>query len=508
MGQQLRLFMLVAASLWLECAADSMSASYDAAYGVFLGPLSSLLDGDVEGKAYIVNDTTLQLVNFTFNGKASDVYFWLDKGETPTKDGFKVSTYEFGITPLGQYDHVPRVVLNLPSQQKVSAFRSLSLYDPIKDKNYGGVAIPETALVPKSQFLGKELFGSRYSVGSGPILIVDRRTIKVFGFTFEADKAPDGYFFVGRGPNVAHDEGVKVPIRGRDTPDLITPMSERYRGGQDIIIDLPEGYDIDHIDWLSIYCYKFRVDFGHVRITNVSQFIPPYVPPQRRFDDVSEAQQGAWQMNALLGTPKRQNFTFQLGPPGGKRGYLANARLRPSSNVCIEGGDNRSSTDFYNPLYVSDDPFGGYAKLTPDEQQKVRLFAPSDPSSAVGRLCIWRSTSTPEEADRFESFVDFKHTLRLECDEAGKPHVFTFTPDKGTPDTLFYQSYGNFNMGQRIYVVDEIPENLEDFSEEPYQYNAWSKLNNLQLEKQSSAGVALTLSAVMLPLVLLAILIR
>lgn len=48
-----------------------MSASYDAAYGVFLGPLSSLLDGDVEGKAYIVNDTTLQLVNFTFNGKAS-----------------------------------------------------------------------------------------------------------------------------------------------------------------------------------------------------------------------------------------------------------------------------------------------------------------------------------------------------------------------------------------------------------------------------------------------------
>lgn len=48
-----------------------MSANYDAAYGVLLGTVSNLLDGDIEGKAYIVNDTTLQLVNFTFNGKPS-----------------------------------------------------------------------------------------------------------------------------------------------------------------------------------------------------------------------------------------------------------------------------------------------------------------------------------------------------------------------------------------------------------------------------------------------------
>lgn len=59
-------------------------------------------------------------------------------------------------------------------------------------------------------------------------------------------------------------------------------MNERYRGGQDIIIDLPAEYDINHIDWLSVYCYKFRVDFGHVSILNISQRIPPYVPPQKR----------------------------------------------------------------------------------------------------------------------------------------------------------------------------------------------------------------------------------
>lgn len=59
-------------------------------------------------------------------------------------------------------------------------------------------------------------------------------------------------------------------------------MTERYRGGQDIILILPEEYDIEHIDWLAIYCYKFRVDFGHVTVSNISQRIPPFVPAQKR----------------------------------------------------------------------------------------------------------------------------------------------------------------------------------------------------------------------------------
>lgn len=56
--------------------------------------------------------------------------------------------------------------------------------------NFGTVLIPETLIVPKPQFLTSELRGSRYNVGSGPILIIDRRTIKIFGFTFDGDKAP------------------------------------------------------------------------------------------------------------------------------------------------------------------------------------------------------------------------------------------------------------------------------------------------------------------------------
>ena len=58
-------------------------------------------------------------------------------------------------------------------------------------------------------------------------------------------------------------------------------MNERYRGGQDVIIELPEDYDIYHIDWLAIYCYKFRVDFAHINVSDISHRLPPYVPLQK-----------------------------------------------------------------------------------------------------------------------------------------------------------------------------------------------------------------------------------
>ncbi|MFH4978349.1 hypothetical protein AB6A40_005058 [Gnathostoma spinigerum] len=312
--------------------------SYDPNLGVFIGEFPNPSDASVKGRVYVINETALQIVNFSYNGKAPDLYFWLDRGLNPTKDGLKIPSFEFGITPLGAYENAERVVLLLPGLHKLNGFRSISLFCLRYEHNFGTVVIPEGVIIPKPQFLTSELHGSRYNVGSGPILIVDRRTIKVFGFTFEGDKAPDGYFFVGRGPNVAHDAGIKIPIRGRDTPELITAMNERYRGGQDITLDLPAEYDINHIDWLSVYCYKFRVDFGHVAVTNVSLRIPPYVPPQKSVNNVELSAIHGWRVNSLLGTESRRNFTFQLGPPGGKRGYQHMARARPPKYVWYVNG--------------------------------------------------------------------------------------------------------------------------------------------------------------------------
>lgn len=87
-----------------------------------------------------------------------------------------------------------RVVLNLPGTFKINEFKGLYVYSPTEKTVYGSVNIPDDVLVPKTHFLPKELNGKRYSVRSGPILILDTRTIKVFGFSFDGDKAPGSKF--------------------------------------------------------------------------------------------------------------------------------------------------------------------------------------------------------------------------------------------------------------------------------------------------------------------------
>uniref|UniRef100_A0A2K6W493 DM13 domain-containing protein n=1 Tax=Onchocerca volvulus TaxID=6282 RepID=A0A2K6W493_ONCVO len=500
--------------------------SYDPEYGVYIGELPDPSDADIKGRVYIVNETNLQIINFTYNGKAPDLYFWLDQSETPSVDGLKIPSFEFGhvyfyninsIAPIGPYKDAERVVLILPGLHKISSFKSFSLFCLKFEHNFGTTLIPDTLVIPKPQFLATELRGSRYNVGSGPILIIDRRTIKIFGFTFDGDKAPDGYFFVGRGPNVAHDSGVKVSIRGRDTAGMITAMNERYRGGQDIIIDLPAEYAINHIDWLSVYCYKFRVDFGHVSITNVSQRIPPYVPPQKRFDDIELSKTDGWPLISLLGTDDRLNFTFQLGPPGGRRGYQFMAHARPAKYVWyvngyladiylkrgvtytfnVEGGNDKSTSDFYNPLYISDDPFGGFAKLSNDEREQVKIVAGQNPNETAGRLCLWsHDGEDDDDADKFDSFIEYRRSLKLKCIETSKTATFTFTPTAETPDTLYYQSYSTYNMGWKIHVVDELPKDIADFVEEPYQYDIWLQEHNLLNAKEGSLSGAASYSGV------------
>ncbi|VIO86537.1 Uncharacterized protein BM_BM6104 [Brugia malayi] len=496
--------------------------SYDPEYGVYIGELPDPSDADIEGRVYIVNETTLQIINFTYNGKAPDLYFWLDRNNAPSIDGLKIPTFEFGhvyfynlnlIAPIGSYKNAERVVLVLPGLHKISSFKSFSLFCFKFEHNFGTIPIPDTVIIPKPQFLATELRGSRYSVGSGPILIIDRRTIKIFGFTFDGDKAPDGYFFVGRGPNVAHDSGVKVLIRGRDTVGMITAMNERYRGGRDIIIDLPAEYDINHIDWLSVYCYKFRVDFGHVSIMNISQRIPPYVPPQKRFsfDDIELSKIVGWPLISLLGTDDRLNFTFQLGPPGGRRGYQFMTHARPAKYVWyvngyladiylkrgvtytfnVEGGNDKSTSDFYNPLYISDDPFGGYAKLSNDERKQVKIVAGHNPNETAGHLCLWsHDGGDDEDADKFNSFTEYRHSLKLKCTETSKTATFHFTPTAETPDTLYYQSYSTYNMGWKIHVVDDLPKDIADFVEEPYQYDIWLQQHNLLNAREGSLSAS------------------
>ena len=59
-------------------------------------------------------------------------------------------------------------------------------------------------------------------------------------------------------------------------------MSDMYTGNRDVILELPQSHDVYHIDWIAIFCYVYGVNFGLIRVANLSSRIPPYVPLQKK----------------------------------------------------------------------------------------------------------------------------------------------------------------------------------------------------------------------------------
>ncbi|XP_037501293.1 LOW QUALITY PROTEIN: protein Skeletor, isoforms B/C-like [Rhipicephalus sanguineus] len=177
-------------------------------------------------------------------------------------------------------------------------------------------------------------------------------------------------------------------------------------------------------------------------------------------------------------------FVARIGPAGLWKGYVGitgrsspgeswymNGVLVPEIHVQrghsytfrVEGGNNPHNARYYHPLYITDSPSGGYARLTETEEQGVKIYAGIQfdrrgrpQPSAAGRLCAWLyNTSEPRQADEYASFPKFRNTLRLQCDD-GQPAVLSWMPNDSTPDVVYYQSYTTPNVGWKIVVQDEI----------------------------------------------------
>ncbi|XP_048001741.1 protein Skeletor, isoforms D/E isoform X2 [Leguminivora glycinivorella] len=180
--------------------------------------------------------------------------------------------------------------------------------------------------------------------------------------------------------------------------------------------------------------------------------------------------------------PEDGVFYAQMGPTGGKQGYPAitghvgwgiswyiNGLLIPEINVVrgrkytfvTEGGEDASQPARYHPFYITNDPVGGYFHKTEAEKQGVEIYAGVRRSrtgelipTGIGRLCNWTPNKDGPEADEYPSFGAYQRSLTLVC-EQGDPGVITWTPDKHTPDTVYYQCFTHRHLGWKINVVDE-----------------------------------------------------
>ncbi|XP_068625418.1 protein Skeletor, isoforms D/E-like [Battus philenor] len=175
-------------------------------------------------------------------------------------------------------------------------------------------------------------------------------------------------------------------------------------------------------------------------------------------------------------------FYAQMGPTGGRQGYSAitghvgwgiswyiNGLLIPEITVVrgkkytfvVEGGSDPEVPARYHPFYITNDPVGGYFHKTEDEKKGVEIYAGVRRTrsgalqpAGVGRLCNWTPDSAGPGADEYPSFGAYQRSLTLVCEE-GNPGVVTWTPDRNTPDTVYYQCFTHRHLGWKINVVDE-----------------------------------------------------
>ena len=143
----------------------------------------------------------------------------------------------------------------------------------------------------------------------------------------------------------------------------------------------------------------------------------------------------------------------------------------------VEGGDDKEFPAGYHPFYITDDPEGGYEFKSERERRRSRVtslplsvsllssifftqvFAGVEQTrfggavpSATGRLCEWKEDEK-QPANFFTSFGAYQRSLSLFCQE-GQPGILQWTPDRNTPDTVYYQCFTHRFLGWKINVVD------------------------------------------------------
>lgn len=228
-------------------------------YGRVIGKLNSYAHG-IKGEVYAVDETTIFLKNFSYDGTGPDTNFWVGNGSVVGIGGYLVPYPEeyMGRDPpiLGRYEN-ESVILKLKDGLKIRDIRWLSVWCRRFTVNFGDIVIPSNLEVPKPRIL-PEFSRLAHGLRSGNISILDSKTFYIPNLHYDG-AGPDAYFWVGNGlePNTL---GIKVP----NEMGSLDPL--RGYQGEDIEVVLPKNLTVYDIDWLSVWCVQYKHNFGHVLI--------------------------------------------------------------------------------------------------------------------------------------------------------------------------------------------------------------------------------------------------
>lgn len=128
----------------------------------------------------------------------------------------------------------------------------------------------------------------------------------------------------------------------------------------------------------------------------------------------------------------------------------------------VRGGNNPHSPEHYHPMVITDEPHGGFDRLSDAKQSEIRVLAGVEftrrgrpKPTAAGPLCLSKYPLSYDRRldDNFPSFKKFNRSLISICPNED-PAILEITPNITWPDTVYYNSFTHANMGWKIHIVD------------------------------------------------------
>ncbi|CAG9794627.1 unnamed protein product [Diatraea saccharalis] len=221
-----------------DCSTQDEDGPY---FGKYIGKLNSY-HHQVSGDVYAVDEWTVLLVNFNYDGTGDDTFFWAGESERPGPQGFIVPDQNGKTNILERYYNVD-VRLTLPEGKRITRIKWLAVYDIGSQNAFGDVYIPDDFEAPAERSIGP-LIGDSL-VTSQSVRVVDAVTIVIPEFKYDGS-GEEVYFWAGVGPQPSA-RGFQVP----DEYGYLEPL-QAYKG-EDVRLELPGGKTVFDIKWVSVW---------------------------------------------------------------------------------------------------------------------------------------------------------------------------------------------------------------------------------------------------------------
>lgn len=244
-------------------AALERTTSDESYIGLPLGKLNTYAH-QVSGQVYAVDEFTLLIRNFFYDGLGSDTFFWAGSTVRPSNIGFIVPDEEGRTNKLQRYVNVD-VTLKLPDNRKLSSIKWLAVWDIRDQMNLADVYIPEGLEAPSPQRVS-ELSRNSHGVRCDEVVVEDSKSISLLNLFYDGNQT-DVFFWVGVGPQPTAF-GQKIP----DENGYVNALTAYV--GKDVKLLLPGKLLMDDIDWLSIYNVRTQENYGSTVIPDKLN-IPP-----------------------------------------------------------------------------------------------------------------------------------------------------------------------------------------------------------------------------------------